>query len=471
MNPLRLIRTSTFQLAWWYMGIFGASALVLIGILRWATVDYLEQQSSLAIEAEVAGLVEQYRQRGVEGLQALVNARATISPGVLTIYLFADEQRKRLAGNLATFPPATAEADGWYYFTGVGRDKRQLRMRGRIVVLRDGKHLLVAQDQSRLESVRLLIDRAALWALVGGLVLALIGGVLVSSSVMGRIDAINRASREIMTGRLQSRMPVRGVNDEFDQLSDNLNAMLDRIDSLIEGVKSVADNIAHDLRTPLTRLRGRLENLSARADVHDDLRGELASAMADADHLLTTFRALLRIARIEAGTHDREWANVDLRPLLEDAWELYQAVGEEKGIVVHLGNAAGQLRGDRDLLFQALSNLLDNAIKYSPAGAEVTLAVEETGDALDISVADRGPGVPAAERDKVLDRFYRSTTVMGVPGSGLGLSLVKAIAQHHGGQLILTDNAPGLRATLRLPKAAGAGPARVPELALTSATQ
>ena len=148
-------------------------------------------------------------------------------------------------------------------------------------------------------------------------------------------------------------MPVRGVNDEFDQLSENLNAMLDRIDSLIEGVKSVADNIAHDLRTPLTRLRGRLENLTARPGLDDDVRDELSSAMSEADHLLATFRALLRIARIESGTHDREWTDVDLRPLLQDAWELYQAVGEEKDIVVHLGAVSGQLRGDRDLLFQA----------------------------------------------------------------------------------------------------------------------
>lgn len=471
MNPLRLIRTSTFQLAWWYMGIFGASALVLISVLRWATVGYLEEQSNATIEGELVGLAEQHRARGPDALQVLVNARAAISPGVLTLYLLADEQRKRLAGNLTAFPPVDPDAEGWYDFSGVDADKRPLRMRGRVVVLRDGKFLLVAQDQSRLESIRALIDRAALWALLGGLALALIGGVLMSSSVMGRIDAINRASRQIMTGRLQSRMPIRGVNDEFDQLSENLNAMLDRIDSLIEGVRAVADNIAHDLRTPLTRLRGRLENLAGRPDLNDELRGELASAMTEADHLLATFRALLRIARIESGTHEREWSEVDLRPLLEDAWELYQAVGEEKGIAVHLGNTSGSLRGDRDLLFQALCNLLDNAIKYSPPGSEVTLALSETSDALEISVADRGPGVPAAEREKVVDRFYRSAAVAGVPGSGLGLSLVKAIAHHHGGQLLLADNAPGLRATLRLPKTPATGPGAAPELALLGVTQ
>ncbi|MEO8443849.1 MAG: HAMP domain-containing sensor histidine kinase [Gammaproteobacteria bacterium] len=471
MNPLRLIRTSTFQLAWWYMGVFGASALVLIGVVWWTTVGYLEQQTNATIEAEVTGLVEQYRQRGTRGLEALIRERMAMSTGVPTVYLFADRNRQPLAGNLGAWPAGEADAGGWYNFSRVGEDGRRIGVRGQVFVLSDGRHLLVAQDQSRLEATRSLINEAFLWALGGGLVLALLGGFLMSYSVMRRIDAINRASREIMTGRLQSRMPVRGIHDEFDQLAENLNAMLDRIDSLIEGVKSVADNIAHDLRTPLTRLRGRLENLSGRPGLDDDLRGELAAAMTEADHLLTTFRALLRIARIESGTHDREWAAVELRPLLEDAWELYQAVGEEKGITVRLGNASGELRGDRDLLFQAVSNLLDNAIKYSPAGSEVTIDACETDDLASISIADRGPGVPAEERDKVLDRFYRTASVTGIPGSGLGLSLVSAIARHHGGQLILEDNAPGLRATLRLPRAGGQGPAPVPELALAGAGQ
>ena len=453
------------------MGLFGASALVLIGVVWWATLGYLEQQTNATIDAEVTGLVEQYSRRGSPGLQSVIRGRAAVNTGVMTVYLFADRERRPLAGNLAVWPSVDADADGWYRFTVVDRDGRKISMRGPIVQLRDGQQLLVAQDQSRLEQTRSLINKASFWALGGGVVLALLGGFLMSSSVMGRIDAINRASREIMAGRLQSRMPVRGVNDEFDQLSENLNAMLDRIDYLIDGVKSVADNIAHDLRTPLTRLRGRLENLTARPGLDEELRGELTSAMTEADHLLATFRALLRIARIESGTHDREWADVDLHPLLEDAWELYQAVGEDKDIAVHLGPVTGRLRGDRDLLFQALCNLLDNAIKYSQPGSEVALEATATDDTVNISVADRGPGVPPAERDKVVDRFYRSASVTGVPGSGLGLSLVNAIAHHHGGQLVLTDNAPGLRATLHLPRNLRSGTAPGSEMAFAGASQ
>jgi signal transduction histidine kinase len=192
--------------------------------------------------------------------------------------------------------------------------------------------------------------------------------------------------------------------------------------------------------------------------------------MGEADHLLATFRALLRIARIESGTHDREWAEVDLHPLLEDAWELYQAVGEEKDIAVQLGTATGQLRGDRNLLFQALCNLIDNAIKYGASGSQVMLEAAETANGVSISVADRGPGIPEAERAKVLDRFYRSANVTGVPGSGLGLSLVNAIARHHGGNLVLSDNDPGLRATLQLPRNSTPGLAPVPVVAFQPGT-
>jgi signal transduction histidine kinase len=279
--------------------------------------------------------------------------------------------------------------------------------------------------------------------------------VLLSYSVTRRIDAINRTSREIMAGGLQRRMPVRGVNDEFDQLAGSLNAMLDRIDQLIEGVRAVADNIAHDLRTPLTRLRGRLEALAARRGLDDAVRAELADCLGESDQLLATFRALLRIARLESGTHQGEWQQVDLPALLHDAWELYAAVAEERDITVRLATGGGSVRGDADLIFQAVSNLLDNAIKYSPPGSEVLLELADRGDDVAICVADHGPGIPAAEHGKVMDRFYRVAATAALPGSGLGLSLVRAIAVHHGGRLEFGDNMPGLVATLVLPRSPG----------------
>jgi signal transduction histidine kinase len=449
------------------MGIFGSSALILIGYIYWETNGYLEQQTNATISAEIRGLTEQFRQPGGPGVEAVIRDRIARDPGRSTLYLLVTTDLRPVLGNMSAWPAGQLDPDGWYHFTQTDQRGRAVPFQGQILQADDGHSLLVAKEQANLAATRQLINRMYILTLGIGLLLALFGGILMSSSVTRRVDAINRTSREIMTGRLQRRMPVRGINDEFDQLADNLNAMLDRIDSLIDSVRAVTDNIAHDLRTPLTRLRGRLENLSQYPEISETVRNELNATITDADHLLATFRALLRIARIESGTHDEAWTDIDLGALLHDAWELYHAVGEEKEIAVHLGGAGGHMHGDRDLIFQAVSNLLDNAIKYSPAGSEVRLEMIDEGGLLTIAVSDQGPGVPEAERGKVLDRFYRTATVTGMPGSGLGLSLVNAIARHHGGQLILADNAPGLRVLLQLPKTAATGPATVPEAAVT----
>lgn len=446
------------------MGIFGSSALILIGYIYWATNGYLEQQTNATLRAEIQGLTEQLSQRGVAGLDAIIRERVARDPAGDTLYLLADPALRPIAGNLPAWPPGEADAEGWFAFARLDAEGRKTPYRGMVLEFGDGKRLLVAGSMGRLEATRNLINRVYGLTLGIGLLLALLGGIVMSSSVTRRVDAINRASREIMSGRLQRRMPVRGINDEFDQLAENLNAMLDRIDSLMEGVRSVSDNIAHDLRTPLTRLRGRLEALVTQPDISENTRLELGVAIGDADQLLSTFRALLRIARIESGTHEREWEDIDLATLLGDAWELYQAVGEDKDIAVHLGTATGHLRGDRDLVFQAVSNLLDNAIKYSPSGAEVRIDVLEEQNRVTIIVSDRGPGIPDAERDKVLGRFYRAEGAEKLaPGIGLGLSLVNAIARYHGGDVLLEDNAPGLKVSLRLPRSKAAGLAAVRE--------
>jgi signal transduction histidine kinase len=445
--------------------------MILIGYIYWETSGYIEQQTNATISAEIRGLTEQFRQPGGPGVEAVIRERIARDPARSTLYLLVTADERPVLGNLPAWPAGGPDGDGWYHFTQVDQNGQTIPFQGRIVPVGGGQRLLVAKELSTLAATRELINRVYTLTLAIGLTLALLGGILMSSSVTRRVDAINRTSREIMAGRLKRRMPVRGINDEFDQLAGNLNAMLDRIDSLIDSVRAVTDNIAHDLRTPLTRLRGRLENLALQPGISESVRSELNATITDADHLLATFRALLRIARIESGTHDEAWTDIDLGALLHDAWELYHAVGEEKDITVHLGTAAGHMRGDRDLIFQAVSNLLDNAIKYSPAGSEVRLEMRDDGEHLTITVSDQGPGVPAAERGKVLDRFYRTARVTGIPGSGLGLSLVNAIARHHGGQLILADNAPGLRVLLELPKTESAGPAAGPETSVSNAVQ
>jgi len=448
------------------MGIFGSSAMILVGYIYWETNGYLEQQTNATISAEIRGLTDLFRQPGGPGVEAVIRDRIARDPSRSTLYLLVTADQRPVLGNLPAWPAGELDVDGWYHFTQLDQNGQPIPFQGQILQASEGHRLLVAKEQTTLIATRQLINRVYILTLVIGLLLALVGGIVMSSSVTRRVDAINRTSREIMAGRLQRRMPVRGINDEFDQLADNLNAMLDRIDSLIGSVRAVTDNIAHDLRTPLTRLRGRLERLALQPEISETVRNELNATITDADHLLATFRALLRIARIESGTHDEAWTDIDLGALLNDAWELYQAVGEEKEISVRLGAAVGHMRGDRDLIFQAVSNLLDNAIKYSPAGSEVRLEMSDEGDLLTIAVSDQGPGVPETERGKVLDRFYRTASVTGIPGSGLGLSLVNAIARHHGGELILADNAPGLRVLLELPKTDFTGPAAVPDAGL-----
>lgn len=452
MNPLRLLRTSTFQLAWWYMGIFGASALILISYIYLTTLNHLGQQNDAQVQARVLTLATEFARRGGTDLEGLIaeQSRSNIDPS--SLLLLMDPDGKWLAGTLPDWPAGRFDAQGWYDFEYRGRDGGELPARGQVLSFENGQRLLVAKDRGNILETQQRLNRAYTITLVLALLLALTGGLVVSFTVTRRIDIINRTSREIMTGRLQQRMPVSPVHDEFDQLAENLNQMLDRIDSLVEGVRAVADNIAHDLRTPLTRLRGRLESLAIRPGMDEPAREQVTACLTEADHLLATFRALLRIARIESGTHEQPAADVPLRPLLEDAFELYQAVAEEKSISLVLDAGNGAVRGDRDLLFQAVANLLDNAIKYGPAGSEVRLSLDETPQHWLVTVADRGPGIPLAERDRALDRFYRASTAGDAPGSGLGLSLVKAIAAHHGGRVLLEDNEPGLKARLQLLK-------------------
>jgi signal transduction histidine kinase len=253
-----------------------------------------------------------------------------------------------------------------------------------------------------------------------------------------------------MSGDLSRRVPTNGTADDFDQLAVNLNAMLDEIERLMGGVRQVSDNVAHDLRTPLTRLRNRLEQLRSELGDTSPHQEHVERSIADADQLLATFGALLRIARIEAGGHRPDLVPVDLGALVQDAAELYEALAEDKRLRIDTSVASpATIQGDRDLLFQAVANLLDNAVKYTPDGGRVALEVSRTRDAIDVTVLDTGPGIPAEEREKVVQRFYRLERSRRTPGSGLGLSLVAAVARMHNAALLLEDHAPGLKATLR----------------------
>ena len=450
MIATRLLRSSTFRLALLYTALSVGSVVVLLGFIYWATAGYMDRQTDETIEAEIRGLAEQYQRRGLAGLSASIADRVARDPAGAAVYLLADEDLTPIVGNLSGWPDARTTRTGWTRFRlrDWGRDKsEEHEARARTFRLRGGLHLLVGRDVRELEATRRLITNALAWGLAITVALALGVGLLMSAGVMRRIEAINQTSREIMEGDLSRRMPRDGTDDDFDQLAANLNRMLERIEGLMTAVRQVSDNIAHDLRTPLTRLRTRLE--LARTDDPQQGQGAVAQAIEDAEELLGTFNALLRIARIESGSRRSAFAELDLAQLLDDVGELYEPLAAEKGQRLTVeANGAAPIRGDRDLLFQALANLVDNAIKYTPEGGRIALSVKDRDGRTEVAVADTGPGIPAALREKVFQRFFRVDSSRSAPGSGLGLSLVRAVADLHDAGVALSDNSPGLRAVL-----------------------
>jgi len=453
MKRHSLFASSTFRLALVYMLLFASSVLVLLGFIYWSTVGFMSAQNDATIEAEITGLAEQYLERRLNGLVELISERVKRDPDSSTVYLLTSRELKPLAGNLSAWPDTEPDADGWldFEFSDPRANGRIFHARARSFVLQGNLRLLVGRDTRALKTTQQLIVRALLWGLAITLALALVGGVFMSRRMLKRIETINQASREIMAGDMARRIALQGNGDEIDQLASNLNAMLEEIERLMEGIRQVSDNIAHDLRTPLTRLRNRLEQLNIEQQDDDGSSASVAHCIEDADQLLATFAALLRIARIESGQHRKGFASLDLSTLISDATELYQAVAEERQQVFELKNYDSvTVDGDRDLLFQAVANLLDNAVKYTPAGGSIAIVLQDNGDTVDIIVTDSGPGIPEAQRDQVGQRFYRLEHSRSTPGNGLGLSLVKAVVQLHQGQLLLCDNTPGLRVIIRL---------------------
>lgn len=451
----RLLRTSTFRVALVYLGLFSVSILVVLGFLYWSTAGFMSRQTDEAIEAEIRGLSEQYSQFGTAGLVRALGRRTARARASRGLYLLADARYRRLAGNLTSWPREPADAGGWLTFRLEYADARGAVDfgRARTFDLSGGLHLLVGRDiRERLEIAQRV--RVSLgWGLALAVALSLVGGLLVSRPMLGRIDTIAAASREIMAGELDRRIPLRGTDDEFDRLAASLNAMLDRIAQLVAGMREVSDNIAHDLRSPLARLRSRLELALDGPPEDAAYRAAIERTIAEADALLKTFNALLSIARLEAGAEQARIEPFALDALLADVGELYAPLAEARGIALTYGAASGlEVAGDRNLIFQCLANLLDNAIKFSPDAGAVTLSgtYDEAAERVEIAVADRGPGIPDALKSRVLDRFYRIEASRNRPGSGLGLSLAAAIAMRHGGALILQDNDPGLRAVLWL---------------------
>ncbi|RMF18580.1 MAG: sensor histidine kinase [Gammaproteobacteria bacterium] len=451
----RLLASSTFQLTLVYIVLFGASVMLLMGYLYWATIGFMSDQIDETVQAEIKGLAEQYRRQGVGGLISVINERVLRNPKGEALYLLVNRDGFPLAGNLEQWPSAVEDGEGWisFYLTGATLDSELPHIaRARVINVQGHYQFLVGRDIYNLLAVRALIERSLVWGVGITLALAVLGGAFMSRSIRRRLEVINQATRRIRSGDLSSRIPRTHSGDEFDELVAHLNKMLDQLEQLMEGIRHVTHNIAHDLRTPLTRLRNRLEFLS-RADLSPEVEIQIHEIIDEADQLLNTFNALLRISRIESGGYVTQLECIDLSQLLADCGELYDALAAEKNQTLVLDIQQGICAmADRDLLFQAVVNLLDNAIKYSPEGSSIGLQLRGYKHAI-ISVWDQGAGIPESERDKVTERFYRIDKDRSTPGNGLGLSMVKAVVELHGGQLELTDNAPGLRVNIILNRA------------------
>jgi signal transduction histidine kinase len=452
----KLFKSSTFRLALIYAALFSLSVLLLLGFIYWSTAGYMVRQTEATIEAEIAGLAERYDLSGLPGLSKVLGERLARQKADTSLYLLTDAALKPILGNLKQWPAAQPSEEGWLYFTIDNRhpdDTEPHKSLARTFLLGGGFHLLVGRDVHDLEEIQVLIREALFWGLLITIILALTGGVMMSRTMMHRIEVINATCRQIMEGDLTQRIPRTGGDDDFDRLVDILNRMLEQIEELMQGVKQVTNNIAHDLRTPLTRLRRRLDMLREGDQPLERQDELLEQAIGEADGLLTTFKALLRISEVESGGRGGGFKAVDMTALLHDLMELYVPLSEEKGqtFVAEMGPSEPVL-GDRDLLFQAFANVLDNAIKYTPAAGNLRLMMQDLPDQLRIVVCDNGPGVPAAAREKVFERFFRLEDSRSSPGNGLGLSLVAAIVNLHHGRIELADNQPGLKLTISLPR-------------------
>ena len=457
MPTARLLRTSTFRLSLLYVGLFGASVLVLLAFIYWTTVRVIDSQTSDTIEAEVRGLAEQYRTRGIRRLIAVIEERSGPYGDPDSVYLLADRALKPLAGNLSAWPREAVGAEGgWVEIaaTRKGGGEAHGTLRARTFVLPEGFRLLVGRDpRGRAEFEGLILETLG-GALGITLVLGVLGGLVMSRRMLRRVDAVRETGQRIVRGDLSRRMPVTGVGDEFDRLSLTVNEMLDEIETLMTGLRTVTDSVAHDLRSPLTRLKSRLElALGEEPAAGHGHRAALERAIAETDGILRTFAMLMEIARAESGKAGIAMAPVDLRAIVAGMVELYSPLAEEKGLAIDAAlDETGEVPGHGQFLSQLVANLLDNALAYTPQGGSVavTLSREPSG-AVRLALEDSGPGIPPEERERVLQRFVRLDTSRG-GGGGLGLSLVAGVATLHRASLVL-DESPlgGLRVTVTFP--------------------
>lgn len=450
--------TQAFRLAAASAAAFLVLSALIVGVLFWQTNTALTDHVVGELRNEAAALGEEAKSTGPDALIARIAARSRA--GGTSLYFLADAAGRKVAGNLDDLPAdaASSPTGGVFRYLPAGAPSGAERIGVAVpVAVGGGWQLVVGRDIAQQLALAEKIKRTFLWGF-GAFALAALGaGIALGRAVLRRIEQITATTRSIMAGDLSRRIPVSSRGDELDELSASLNAMLERIEQLMAGLREVSDNIAHDLKTPLNRLRNSAEAALRDTRGSEAYREGLETTIEKADDLIKTFNALLLIARLEAGVVEESAETFDLGPLVRDMAELYEPVAEEAGLNLVIEAADGiALRANRHLVGQAVANLVDNAIKYS-AGAkrasDATVAVRAVrGEGVaEISVSDSGPGIEAKDRERALRRFVRLEKSRTQPGTGLGLSLVAAVARLHNGAIRLEDNDPGLRVVLTLP--------------------
>jgi signal transduction histidine kinase len=437
--------TSSFRLALLYAGVTGISFALLFAVIFWSTARFMRHQIDDSVANELNEILGDAPE-DMAGMRTIVAGLARQSSGFA--YLFQDADRHELAGNIRALPPNVGVFE--WESEATAPDRRRGRIRGRGVMV-GTNYLFVGWSTHQLHEMEEFIAKAFIWGSAAAIALALVGGAIMSGRLVRKIETVSGTARNIIQGDLTQRVPVAHVGDEFDRLSLSVNAMLDRIQMLMGDLRQVTTDIAHDLRTPLTRLGQRLE-YAARSDADPQvLRQSLDAARHDVDDILAMFAALLRIAEVESGARKAAFSRVDLGEVLDTVAEVYRVAAEEKGQdLQHRVDPDVVATGDRELLVQLFANLVENAIRHCPGGARIELVARREGSSVEVVVADNGPGIPEPMRVKVLQRFVRLENSRTSPGYGLGLSLAAAIANLHDAPLVVADNGPGLRVAVRL---------------------
>jgi signal transduction histidine kinase len=468
----KLIRTTAFRLTLVYLFLFALFSASLLGYFAWNTRRLITEQITTTVNAETGEISDIFSRRGLRVLVHTIENRA-LRPGA-NLYLVTTPAGQAIAGNVGSLAPGVMATSGWSetaYRRLDDQDAADHFALVKVTELSSGFRLLIGRDLEERRRLFGIVAKAAQWSVLIVVVLGLCGGIFVARRVLRRIDAMTGTTQRIMAGDLSGRLPVGRSGDELDRLAENLNAMLERIEALMTGLKEVSDNIAHDLKTPLTRLRNRAEEALAKAGTEAEYRSALERTIEESDGLIRTFNALLMIARAESGQARGNMDDFDAADVAEGIHELYEPLAEDGDLTLRVKTEPTPLHGNRELISQALANLVENAIKYGkPAPAaqqlgagglesarkDILIEARREGDRVLLSVIDHGPGIPAADRKHAVERFVRLEASRTQPGSGLGLSLASAVATLHGGDLRLDDAHPGLIATLAIPARSGA---------------